>query len=178
MANPTVFFIGDTHFSHKNIIKFTPETRPFNTIEDHDEVIIELWNSTVAEGDIVYHLGDVAFGGVDNLKFVRQLNGTKHLIMGNHDHYQMFDYIDAGFVKIQGVMRYKEFILSHIPLHPSNIGRWGYNIHGHIHNAKDNLPDSRYINVNADVQGLVPRSLQSIRNEIKEKENVCREHDQ
>jgi len=177
MANPTVFFIGDTHFSHKNIIKFSPETRPFSTIEEHDSAIIELWNTTVKEKDIVYHLGDVAFGGPDNLKLVRQLNGTKHLIMGNHDHYQMMDYIDAGFVKIRGVMQYKEFILSHVPLHLGSMKRWKYNIHGHIHDARYNPPDPKYINVNADVQGLIPRSLQSIRNEIKENEDACKEHD-
>jgi len=147
-----------------------PHSRPFKTIEDHDEAIVELWNATVSENDIVYHLGDVAFGGAENLKYVKYLNGTKHLIMGNHDHYRIMDYVEAGFIKIQGVMAYKEFVLSHVPLHPAEM-RWSHNIHGHIHDGKSSLPDSRYTNVNADVQGLVPRSLQSIRNAILEERN-------
>ena len=170
MPNPTVFFIGDTHFSHQNILQFMPESRPFKTMEQHDEAIVELWNATVSEKDIVYHLGDVAFGGAENLKYVKYLNGTKHLVMGNHDHYRIMDYVEAGFIKIQGVMQYKEFILSHVPLHPDHM-RWSYNIHGHVHDFRESLKDPRYINVNADVQGLIPRSLQSIRLAIKEEQN-------
>jgi calcineurin-like phosphoesterase family protein len=167
MAKQKIFFIGDTHFSHKNILQFCPESRPFSSIKEHDETIVELWNSTVSDNDIVYHLGDVAFGGADNLRYVKYLNGTKHLIMGNHDHYRIMDYVEAGFIKIQGVMKYKEFVLSHVPLHPDSM-RWGYNIHGHIHDASQNINDPRYINVNADVQGLIPRSLDSIRLAIQE----------
>lgn len=158
-----VFFIGDTHFGHKNIITFSPETRPYATIEEHNEALVEKWNSVVRPKDVVWHLGDVAFGKV-NLKYISRCNGNKHLVMGNHDTYQITDYIDAGFSRIVGVIRYKEFILSHVPLHISQMEhRWRYNIHGHIHNPKEYDLADCYINVNADAINCTPISLDQVR---------------
>lgn len=80
----TLHFISDTHFGHKNIIKYS--NRPFNSVEDMNEALIDNWNAVVKPEDTVYHLGDFAFLPYDQLKTVaRRLNGTKHFIMGNHD---------------------------------------------------------------------------------------------
>jgi len=166
-----IFFIGDTHFGHSNIIEFMDTRKHFKTIEHHDEALVELWNTVVKPKDIVYHLGDVAFGR-DNLKYVRQLHGTKHLIMGNHDTYPIVDYIEAGFVKILGAFKYKEFILTHVPVHTNQLEfRWEYNIHGHIHNPERYSLDYRYFNVNADVIGLTPMPLEQVRTRIQIVEN-------
>lgn len=79
-----IFFVSDTHFGHANIIKYSQ--RPFLDVEDMNEKMVEAWNNTVQQGDIVYHLGDVAF--MNYYKFTnlwRRLNGQKHIILGNHD---------------------------------------------------------------------------------------------
>jgi len=74
-----------THFRHKNIIEYN--NRPFDTIQEHDNVLIDNWNSVVDKNDIVYFLGDYAFTDhYGALELSRQLNGEKHLIRGNHDH--------------------------------------------------------------------------------------------
>ena len=57
----SIFFIADTHFTEENIIKY--ENRPFPSVQDMNERLIENWNTRVSEEDIVYVLGDFgAFG--------------------------------------------------------------------------------------------------------------------
>ena len=79
------FFTGDTHFSHKNVIKYC--NRPFETAAEMNEKLIENWNKVVTKSDIVYHVGDVAFEkDQDKLdKLLSKLHGEKHLVWGNHD---------------------------------------------------------------------------------------------
>jgi calcineurin-like phosphoesterase family protein len=157
-----VFFIGDTHFGHKNIIKFC-DGRDFDSVEEHDQGIIDRWNSVVRPKDIVWHLGDVAFGS-KNISKIEQCNGIKKLILGNHDNYPMTEYLKY-FTKIHGVIRvYEDFVLSHVPVHPSQLEyRWKINIHGHIHKPNEYQIDGNYMNVNADAINLTPIELSEIR---------------
>jgi len=87
MAFVKKFYIADTHLLHARLLGMQP--RPFAIIEEHDNVIVERWNSVVSDDDIVYHLGDFAFGLAKNADHVRELfgrlKGRKHLIIGNHD---------------------------------------------------------------------------------------------
>lgn len=79
----TTFFTSDIHLGHKKV----SEIRGFKTTEEHDAHIISTWNSVVSKKDVVYLLGDVALGAyVYALDLIKnELNGTKHLISGNHD---------------------------------------------------------------------------------------------
>lgn len=82
--NQRVFFTSDTHFGHKKILQYV--NRPWKTIKEHDEALIERWNSVVTENDLVFHLGDFAFATNGQWKeLIRRLNGKKYLIYGNHD---------------------------------------------------------------------------------------------
>ena len=79
-----LFFTSDTHFDHKNIIKYC--NRPWETVEEMNQGLIDNWNSVIGPDDTVFHLGDVSFGGNTNLiNYVSQLNGHIILIKGNHD---------------------------------------------------------------------------------------------
>lgn len=79
-----LFFTSDTHWGHKNIIGFC--NRPYESVEEMNEKLIENWNSVVPEDGIVFHLGDFAFGGTPLWKSVcERLNGKIHLVIGNHD---------------------------------------------------------------------------------------------
>lgn len=78
------FFTSDTHFGHKNIIRYS--NRPFRDVSHMNEMLIKNWNDTVGPDDTVYHLGDVALGpweAWDNV--LTRLNGYKILVVGNHD---------------------------------------------------------------------------------------------
>ena len=77
------FFISDTHFGHKNIIRYC--NRPFQSVEEMDEALIEKWNSKVGKLDTVYIIGDFAWNKGKVSYFAERLNGTKILVAGNHD---------------------------------------------------------------------------------------------
>jgi len=80
-----IWFTGDTHFGHANIIKYCK--RPFKHVDEMDEKIITNWNSVVQAGDEVYHLGDFAFHHPQKAAYyASRLKGKKYLIRGNHDH--------------------------------------------------------------------------------------------
>lgn len=79
-----MWFISDTHWGHSNIIRFC--SRPFSSVEEMNEKLIENWNEVVKPEDTVWHLGDFAFFSKPKIENVlSRLNGNKHLILGNHD---------------------------------------------------------------------------------------------
>ena len=87
ITNPErTFLTSDTHFWHNNILKYC--ARPWDTVEEMNEAIINDWNSTVGVDDHIYHLGDFSFRGTTALNPLLEdgvLNGHIHLILGNHD---------------------------------------------------------------------------------------------
>jgi calcineurin-like phosphoesterase family protein len=81
-----VWLSSDTHWSHGNILKYC--NRPFETVEEMNQALIDNWNSVVGKDDHVYHLGDFCFGNVEKWNSILKpgvLNGNIHLILGNHD---------------------------------------------------------------------------------------------
>lgn len=170
------WFISDTHFGHKNILEYEKEARPFDTIEEMNEKIIANWNKTVSPKDLIYHLGDFAFGS-DNIAIAGRLNGRKKLILGNHDVYDYSLYIPY-FERLYGAFHWKKCILTHIPVHPDNLGhRFLINIHGHLHSrtVKDQLglppewiDDPNYFNVSCERHNLTPVHADVILERLKE----------
>jgi len=80
----TVWFTADTHFGHTRILELC--NRPFKTVEEMNERLVENWNEQVAPDDTTYILGDLALGKLDDsLVYVAMLHGTKLLVPGNHD---------------------------------------------------------------------------------------------
>lgn len=134
------YFISDLHFGHKNCLTF--DSRPFRTIEEHDEELIMKWNRTVLQEDDVYILGDVSWKNNDEtIKILKRLPGNKHLIIGNHDHKMLKDQrIRDLFVEIVDYKEIKicsnDIILSHYPIPCFNKHYYGaYHFYGHIHNS-------------------------------------------
>lgn len=82
------FFTSDPHWFHTNILTFESEHRPFSTVEEMNEVLVENINSRVKKNDMLYFLGDIVFGNKqENLKIINRINGRKVLIPGNHDYF-------------------------------------------------------------------------------------------
>jgi calcineurin-like phosphoesterase family protein len=164
-----IFFISDTHFSHGNICKFIREDgvtklRPWDNVDEMDEYLVEQWNATVGPQDKVYHLGDVFINR--KARFIMdRLNGDKVLIKGNHDIFQLNDYLPY-FRDIRSYLVRKEFIASHIPVHYDNLHRFKFNVHGHLHEHrvvdKWGKIDPRYLSVCVEHTEYRPRELSEI----------------
>ena len=180
---PTTFLISDTHFGHeKTCTVFKREDgsplRPFSSVEEMDEAMVKRWNERVRPKDKVYHLGDV----VINRKFLHilgRLNGDKVLIRGNHDIFKLEDYTPY-FRDIRGYDVKNGMILSHIPVHEESLGRFGVNIHGHLHanrvmtktrwgktNHFDESIDPRYHCVCVEHTDYAPISLEEVYDRIR-----------
>jgi calcineurin-like phosphoesterase family protein len=160
-----VFLISDTHFSHANICKFIrtdgTKLRPWDNVDEMDKVLIHNWNSVVGPKDKVYHLGDV-FINRKAQYILNALNGTKVLIKGNHDIFSLENYTPY-FKDIRAYHKLDNFILSHIPIHEGQLGRFKGNVHGHLHEhtIKDKWgnTDPRYFTVCVEHINYTPIEL-------------------
>jgi calcineurin-like phosphoesterase family protein len=160
--NNRVFIISDTHFGHNKICDFEKDARPFASVKEHDDALVDRWNSVVNKNDTVWHLGDVLFGE-HSFTVLGRLNGIKHLVMGNHDHYPILRYA-AYFNKILGCVKMRDCIFTHVPIHPKQFYRFKANIHGHMHSNV--IDDPRYINVSAEQNNLTPQLLDTVMQKV------------
>ncbi len=133
---PAVFLVSDTHFGHAGVCRFlrndgVTKLRPWDNPEEMDEEMVKRWNETVRPNDKVYHLGDVVINR-KALATLGRLNGDKVLIRGNHDIFRDDEY-RKYFRELRAYHVMNGMILSHIPIHEESLGRFGTNIHGHLH---------------------------------------------
>ena len=136
---PSVFLVSDTHFGHTGVCRFTrndgvTKLRPWDNADEMDEAMIKAWNDRVKPTDKVYHLGDVVINR-RALGTLRRLNGDKVMIRGNHDIFRDDEYRQY-FRELRAYHVMNGMILSHIPIHPESLGRFGVNIHGHLHSNR------------------------------------------
>lgn len=162
-----IFLISDTHFGHRGVTQFLRDDgtklRPWDTIEEMDEALVSNWNSVVTSKDKVYHLGDVVINR-RAFPILHRLNGEKVLIKGNHDLFRLEEYTPF-FKDIRGSHPLDGMILTHIPIHPESLGRWTYNIHGHLH--ANTMDDSRYVNVSVEQIKYTPIALEELKRKLK-----------
>ncbi len=154
-----VRFISDLHFGHINMAI----RRGFTTVDEHDVYIIEQWNKIVNKRDITYILGDITMEKTSSYYLLNRLNGTKKVILGNHDKQSPVPELLKYVSFVGGMVQYKGYILTHCPIHPSQLElRYSKNIHGHVH--LNSLGDERYINVSAEVVNYTPKTLDELKN--------------
>jgi len=157
-----VFVTSDTHFGHAKILEFKKEdgqaVRPFASLEEMHEEMVERWNKKVGTKDIVYHLGDVATES-NALKQLDRLNGNKILIKGNRDLFSLKDY-SWYFYEIHGAFYQDNFILSHIPVNEISLKGFKGNIHGHLH--CHNIEGGKYFNACVENHDYAPVEWEKI----------------
>lgn len=130
------FYIADWHYGHANCIHF--DNRPFKSMEHMNAELIRRWNEKVAPKDVVYILGDMFWcKATEAIEILKQLNGTKILIKGNHDRVH-----DAAFAKcFAKIVDYEEIqdgedniVLSHYPIPCFKNHFYGWlHFYGHVH---------------------------------------------
>lgn len=129
------YFIADTHFGGENIRRY--ENRPFDNAVEMDEKLIVNWNGVVTVEDTVYVLGDFSDYAEKekDVEILQKLNGTKILVMGNHDrHRTPQEWRELGFAECYSmpVIYGQYFMLSHEPLY-INANMPYANFYGHVH---------------------------------------------
>jgi calcineurin-like phosphoesterase family protein len=152
------WFTSDTHFDHQNIVKYTH--RPYSSVEEMNEGLINNWNSVVSVGDVVYHLGDFAFKR--HGYFAERLNGLIVLITGSHD--KMDAREKKKFQCVGRVHIFKgnpDIILSHYAMRVwdrSHYGTW--HLFGHSHGQLESWGKS--FDVGVDAHKFFPLSLDQV----------------
>lgn len=181
----TTFFTSDLHFGHTNILKY--EDRPWDTVEEMNEGLIDNWNATVPPEGRTYVIGDFIMGKhAENLSIIKRLNGKKILIAGNHDKCwgghkdfakHKLKYVDAGIYWMadttSAVFNSERVILCHFPKratmtkYDTKFEKYHQTtdttlLHGHVHSAWKVDAANKQINVGTDVWDFKPVSLEEL----------------
>ncbi|MGF1476307.1 MAG: metallophosphoesterase [Geminicoccaceae bacterium] len=161
----TLFFTSDHHFGHggaRGLFR-----RPYASTDAMDQAMIEIWNATIAPGDIVWYLGDLAIRHNQSRTegLLQALNGEKHLVWGNNDPQSTRD--AAGWRSVAGLVEITVgdtlLVLCHYPLRSwrdQSKGSW--NLHGHSHGKLKPVP--RQVDVGVDVWNFRPCTFDELRN--------------
>lgn len=179
ISSKNLFFTSDSHWGHYNIIKYC--NRPFNSVLEMQEALIEKWNQVVPKNGIVFHLGDIF---ICNQRIANdilgRLNGSIYLIQGNHD--QTINKIVKNCHKYNNStkiikMESNYFITiiednQHIHLYHYPISSWNkknhnsWHLHGHCHSNLDNSNEtlnSKRLDVGVDSHDFYPLSYEKVK---------------
>ena len=156
------FFVADTHLFHTGILHACK--RPFASIEEHDALITEAWNATVAPGDTVYHLGDFALSrdAAAVERAFQRLHGRKILIVGNHDRRsRRLPWVEQHEGIHETSVEGRHLVLCHYPMRSwPRAFRGSLHLYGHTHGRLPGTTQSCVVGV--DVWGYRPISLGQI----------------
>ena len=169
------FFTADSHYQHFNIIKYC--NRPFSSVEEMDEALIENHNKVVGPKDEVYILGDFVFAKTSEEveSYTKRLNGKLYLIYGSHDRNVVR--FSSGFVwkkeiakiKVQG----QRIILCHYAMRTWEASHYGtWNLFGHSHGKLEEFDNVLACDVGVDAWDFTPVSFDQIKTKMEAKNFV------
>lgn len=180
--NMKTFFTSDTHFNHSRIIQYCD--RPFIDANDMNEQLIVNWNNVVSCDDVVYHLGDFAFGNEKSVNAIMQRLNFKHMhfIKGNHDKpfLNWFHTVSHGMGCKVTIHHHfldthinkQKFVLCHYAMRVwDQSHRGALHLYGHSHGTLPDDPNSKSFDVGVDCHNYHPISLEHVM-KIMEKKNV------
>lgn len=166
------FFTSDTHFDDRYAIEYFH--RPFTSVDEMNEVIVEKWNRLVRDEDIVYHLGDFTLDDIQHFnKWISRLNGSIKILPGSHDQLWLKDFtasekvqviaplVSLEFTELQAGKGRQIIVLCHYAMQVwdrSNQGSW--HLFGHSHGMLNGIGLS--FDVGVDCTGFAPLSLDRI----------------
>lgn len=201
-----LFFTSDTHFYHKNIIKYSK--RPFADINEMNRTMIENINSKVPQDAILYHFGDFGFGSEeDMMKILEQIHCKILFIDGNHDKPMRASKVRDFFNPLQ---LFKSFVRStirpgltqevvpclelkvkdsdaprgeqlivmcHYPMLTWNKAHHGsWMLHGHCHGSMRYPFPAKIMDVGVDPQGFFPVSYEEVKRHMNKVKTESLDH--
>jgi calcineurin-like phosphoesterase family protein len=158
-----IFFTSDTHFGHGGALGLY--RRPFASVVEMNDVLVERWNETVGADDVLWHLGDFAIRQRPAVvaDLLARLRGRKHLVTGNNDPSATTElnawesvqpYIEISIDSVS-------LVLCHYPFRSwRGMSKGWVNLHGHSHGRLK--PQPRQFDVGVDVWSFRPVSLDEI----------------
>lgn len=164
-----ILYTSDLHFGHKNVIHF--DHRPFLDVDEMDRFLIQMWNHRVSKADHVYIVGDLCYRNTQPEEwYLRQLQGHKHLIVGNHDNNLLNNEAALSYLESVDQMLYfndngRYVHICHYPMADWNHMHSGsYHVFGHIHSIKSDVSEymakqERALNAGCMINGYAPASL-------------------
>ena len=166
-----LYFIGDPHFGHANIIRLCG--RPFEDVESMDREMIRLWNARVRPEDTVWILGDLFFRHKDPVAVLEQLTGKKRLILGNHDgswtgKVDLSAFFEEVTLMAEWTDGQRRYTLCHYPLLTWNTAGKSFMVHGHIHGNTNSdywpllLVRDNVLNAGVEVNGYQPVTFEEL----------------
>lgn len=184
-------YSSDAHYNHFNVTSHPKSknycNRPFTSIEEMNESLIERWNSRVKPDDEVQYLGDFSLDFKAVEEILPRLNGNFHLKSGNHDKTWKLKpqcvkkYLDSGFKSVKMIDEIDidghghKVVLSHLPYKPpealnEDVRYLEYRpkdkglvaLVGHVHEKWKIGPYSKMINVGVDVWDYYPVSEEEL----------------
>lgn len=160
-SSGSAWLTSDNHWQHLNVIGYC--NRPFKTVEEMDDVMVERWNARVKPGDTVFHCGDFALGKIEPVLAIRlRLNGRIVLFRGNHDRFGKArgELLKLEVVEGWGELSYlgKRWHLSHHPPTRDQMVRGAHHLCGHVH--EDWRIRDRVLNVGVDQWDFRPLSFE------------------
>jgi len=164
-----IWFTSDWHINHAKIIDYC--NRPFEEVEEMDESIMENFDSLVSKNDIVFFLGDIAFGE-DMAKHILNLITKKaevHFILGNHD-MRYINTISSVANSVNTLLDIQiddqPITLCHYPMrtwHKSHFD--SIQLFGHVHGRLQ--PKGKQWDVGVDNNRFLPVSYETIKHIMK-----------
>jgi len=160
------FFTADEHYFHSNIIKYCK--RPFGSVWEMNNVLVDNHNAVVDDIDTVFHLGDFSLGNVSQtLKWISKLKGQHVFLRGSHDRW----FKDSILIHILEMkIEKRHIVMCHYPFRSwpkSHYGSW--NLHGHSHGNMEHL--KHQWDVGVDNNNYTPVSFQQLKEVFK-----CQNH--
>ena len=173
----TTLFTSDTHLGHDNIRGYS--NRPFSTVEEMDNAIIQNWNEKVGEKDKVYHLGDFTLKDYRHAaNYFRRLNGEIFVLPGSHDGYWINEDVNyvsktGQFVTVLPPIVALEFpnygtgkypltiVLCHYSMRTWQVSHYGsLHLYGHSHGRLAGT--SRSMDIGVDCHNFYPLTLEEV----------------
>tara|TARA_R110000868_G_scaffold1452_6_gene11438 strand:- start:2004 stop:2654 length:651 start_codon:yes stop_codon:yes gene_type:complete len=190
-----LFFTSDTHYNHSNICSGTTNwvgasnmTREFNVLEHMNQVLVDNINNMVGEDDILIHLGDWSFGGLDSIEEFRRRIVCKniHLVLGNHDDHisRNKENVQRLFSSVQHYLKLDirrpvnkatvekfSFVCMHFPIISwDNMNQKVMHLFGHVHlPAHLRIMEGRAMDVGCDGNDLEPISMDEVVTILKDR---------
>lgn len=164
-----IYFTSDEHYNHEGVIQYCD--RPFRTVAEMNEELIERFNSVVTPSDETWHGGDFAWEGAGSI--LPRLNGRHHLVLGNHDkkhirgwEFSLFDSVQD----VKNVKYYHEKIFFSHYAHAKWPGSHRGSLHafGHSHGLFPGLGKS--MDVGVDALNFMPISFEEVVERLAKKD--------